>query len=300
MVPAQIERAVRQRQLDAGLLGDGVVLHGDTVAVRRLDLLARLGHELLHLLISGLLILQAAHEAAAQPRNLRRAERKVLLLGHLDGDRVEIVEERFAAHGAAARAEPAEHPRLVAHADLAQLDARVEMPGQILDQLAEVHALVRREVKDHLAAVERVLHVHELHVQPVLGDLPLADVECFALPRGVFIAHGAILRRSHAQHGLERLHDLLVRHLGHGIRHVAEFGAARGLHNHAVAGLDVELAGVKIIDTPVVPEADADHSYHRLSFSSSLSEASTASTVIEPLAPKASRLSPSPNVSMIP
>ena len=42
---------------------------------------------------------------------------------------------------------------LVPHADLAQLDAGVEDTGQILDQLAEVHAAIGGKVEHDLGAV---------------------------------------------------------------------------------------------------------------------------------------------------
>jgi hypothetical protein len=40
-----------------------------------------------------LLVLEAAHKAPAQPRYLHRVERKVLLLGHADGDGILIPRE---------------------------------------------------------------------------------------------------------------------------------------------------------------------------------------------------------------
>ena len=48
--------------------------------------------------------------------------------------------ELLAAEGSAAHAETAHHLRLVSDADLPQLDARAERRGEVLDQLAEIHA----------------------------------------------------------------------------------------------------------------------------------------------------------------
>ena len=58
-----------------------------------------------------------------------------------------------AAEGLAADAKAADHLALVPHADLAQLDAGVEDTGQILDQLAEVHAAIGGKVEHDLGAV---------------------------------------------------------------------------------------------------------------------------------------------------
>ena len=83
-----------------------------------------------------------------------------LLLGHLDGNGLEVLQKAGAAEGLAADAEAADHLALVAHADLAQLDAGVEDAGQILDQFAEVHPAVGGEVEHDLGAVQRVLGFH--------------------------------------------------------------------------------------------------------------------------------------------
>ena len=174
------------------------------------------------------------------------------------------------------------------------------MARQVLDQLAEIHALVRSEIEDDLAAVERVLHVHKLHIQLVLLDLLLADLERLALLGGIRVAHAAIRFRCDAQHHLERLHDLLVRHLGIALHHIAELNTARRLHDRAVAFLHVQRAGIKIVNASVVFEPDANHSCHVFLFSFSMSAASTESTVSRPLAPSESRRRPSLNICMIP
>ena len=89
------------------------------------------------------LVAQAAFQAAAHARQLRRVQAEVLLLGHLDRHRLERLQPGRAAQRAAAGAVAAEHLGFVAHADLAHLDAHPEMRGQIAHQLAEVHARLR-------------------------------------------------------------------------------------------------------------------------------------------------------------
>ena len=55
---------------------------------------------------------------------------------------MEIIEIRAAAQLAAAAAQTADHLRLIAHADLAQLNAGTEHARKVLNQFAEVHAAV--------------------------------------------------------------------------------------------------------------------------------------------------------------
>src|SRR5215510_753364 len=97
-----------------------------------------------------LLVPQAALQAAAQPRQLRRVETEVLLLRHLDRDRLEGLQEGRAAQRAAAGAIAADHLGFVADADLAHLDAGAKLAGQLAHQLAEIDAAVRREVEHEL------------------------------------------------------------------------------------------------------------------------------------------------------
>ena len=67
---------------------------------------------------------------------------------------------------------PAEHPRLVAGPDLAQLDPRLEPLDQVLHQLAEIDAVVGGEEEDELAAVEEALHAERFMGRPRSGMRP--------------------------------------------------------------------------------------------------------------------------------
>src|SRR5690349_7520485 len=96
------------------------------------------------------LIAQAALQAAAESRELRRIEAQVLLLGHFDRDRLERLQERRAADRTAARAVAADDLRLVAHADLPHLDSGAELARELPDQLAEVNSRVGREIENQL------------------------------------------------------------------------------------------------------------------------------------------------------
>ena len=111
-------------------------------AERGLDDRAFFGGAALEVLVRVVLVAQTAHESAAESRDLQGVEREVLLLGHADRHGLELAPEPHAAQLLAAVAQPADHPRLVAHADLAHVDARVEPAREVADQVAEVHALL--------------------------------------------------------------------------------------------------------------------------------------------------------------
>src|SRR5258708_16958452 len=94
------------------------------------------------------LVAQAALQAAALPRELRRIEAEVLLLGHLDRHGLERAQPGGAAERPAAGAVAAEHLRLVADADLAHLDPHAKVPGQIADELPKIDPRLRGGAQD--------------------------------------------------------------------------------------------------------------------------------------------------------
>ena len=172
--------------------------HG-AVAGGRLDKGADLRHSLDQLLIRRLLIAQAAHQTAARAGDLRRVERHGLHLRHLRGHGLKVVQKLIAAVRAAADADAAEHLRLITHTNLAQLDAVAEHGGQILDQLTEIHAPVGREEKHGLVALEAALHIDELHVQAVLGDLLLADGKRLFFAAAIDLLNAQVVLRGDAR-----------------------------------------------------------------------------------------------------
>ena len=78
-----------------------------------------------------------------RPDSFDGIEAEILLLGHLDRDRLERREKRRAAKRPAAGAVAADHLGLVADAHLPHLDARAELGGQLAHQLAEIDARLR-------------------------------------------------------------------------------------------------------------------------------------------------------------
>ena len=132
-------------------------------------------------------------------------------------------------NGRAAHAEAADHLRLVAHADLPQLDAGAQHGGEALDQLAEVDAAVSREEEQDLAAVKGIFRRDELHFQPEVGDLLLADVHGALFAAAVLGVDALVLLRGQPQDGAQRRSDLARVHHVVAADALAEFGPAGSL-----------------------------------------------------------------------
>ena len=245
---------------------DGVGFQHGALSVRGAHHAARLGGQAVQILVALLLVGQAAHQAAAGAGDLGRVQAQALLLGHLDGDRLEVLQKAAAAEHLPADADAAQHFALVPHTDLAQFNAGVEHPGQVLHQLAEVNAAVGDEVEQDLAPVQGVLHVHQLHFQLVACNALLTDLEgaLFVLP---VLAHPAHIHRvGHAGNAFQLLHHRAVGHLPHALHHLGALGAAGGLHDNVVAGFDVHTGGVKIIGLAALFKADRDDFFHGMVF----------------------------------
>src|SRR3990170_2006382 len=150
------------------------------------------------------LVDDAAHQPAAHAGEFRRVEREPLVLGHLHGDRLEVGEMGGAAELLAAGADPPHHPRLVADADLAHLDAGTKFVGQVLDQLPEIDPAVRREVEDRLAPVEEELGPHELHRELSRFDPGEAIGVGVPLAPGVFLVRVEVVGGGRPDHLRER------------------------------------------------------------------------------------------------
>ena len=234
-------------------------------AVRRQDEGVVLGQALNGILIGVLFIFQAAHQPAAGTGDLGRVQTQVLGLGHLDGHGQELVHELGAAEGPTADAQAADHLGLVSDADLPQLDAGAEHAGQVLDQLAEVHAAVGGKEKQDLAAVKAALHPHQLHLQLVLLDLLFADVEGFLLTAAVVGGGVFVVVGGDAEDGPQGFDHRVIGHLVVARRAVGEFRALGGLHDHVGAGGDREPLGVEVVFLAAAAEADRDHIGHKSS-----------------------------------
>ena len=154
----------------------------------------------------------------------------------------------MAAQFSAAGPDAAHHLRLVAYADLAQLDAHLEYAGQVLDQFPEIHSAVRREIEDDLGIVERIFHVHEFHLQAVFVDLLLAQLQRSVLLLQILLVAAHVVLVRLAQDGLERRNDLVLIHFRDVRGERTEFDASGRFYDNVVPGEQFHLCRVKIID----------------------------------------------------
>ena len=221
---------------DAGSLAQDVdALDQAVQAVRGLHLVPGMGKGLVEFLVDLGLVFEAAHEPSAHARDLARIERKVLFLGHLNGDGHKIGKPGMAAERPAAASVSAQNLGLVSDTHLAQLDARAEYTRQILDQFAEIHAAVRGEIKQHFAVVKSIFGIDQLHIQAAALDLFAADPEGFALTLAVFLLADVILFRADPDHRLEGLGDILLIHFHGGTHDKAVLQPSGCLHDHVLA-----------------------------------------------------------------
>ena len=254
-------RLLLQPHLDA--LAQQVHIRDRAAAVRRVHQRFRLGRGLEQILIGRLLVVEAAHQAAAGAGDLGGIQAEILRLCHFDGHGLEILQKFPAAEGAAADAQTADHLGLVAHADLAQLYAGAQDGGQRLYQLTEVHPSVRREKEEDLAAVKGIFRGNELHFQPQLRDLLLADLQSTFFTLAVFRVDALVLRRGDTDHRAQRRDDFVRLHLVVAVDAAAEFRPAGGVDDHLVPGADREVPGGEEIGFCAGAELDVADRYRR-------------------------------------
>src|SRR5262249_50000016 len=192
----------------------------------------------LHALRVGKLVPQAALEAAAEAGQLRRVEAQILLLPHLDGARLDRLQERRAAQRPPAPAVAPVHLRLVAHADLAHLDARAELRGELAHEFPEIDAAVGREIEDQLRAVEGLFDARELHPEAALADLQQRYPVRLLLAALVLQTRDDVVARREAHDALRRVgrRTPLRLELRNVLHDRADGGTAVGVHDDTIAG----------------------------------------------------------------
>ena len=128
-----------------------------------------------------------------------------------------------------------------------------------MTQLAEIDAVVGREVEHQLAAVQRILGVDQLHLQLVGGDALLAHLEGGALV-GAVLPHAADVHAvRQAQHRLDLARKAGVGQLMRGAHDLAALHAAGRLHDHIIPRGGRQAAGVKIIRTSAFLKAHRNY-----------------------------------------
>ena len=227
------------------LLTRRVIFLDTRLAKRRIDERLLFGRTALKVLVRLELITQAAHQAAANAANLGRVERQVLLFCHADRDGLKLSAKARATELLAALGIAAHQAGLVAHTDLAHVDANVQRRGQILDELAKIDALLGRKVEHGLLAAKQVLDADRLHLEVELLD------QATEIDHGLVTLDGQIIGKlqvdvaRHAQHGLERLADLVLRHLEGVRRDQADLGSALGGADSIIGLEDIQILRVE-------------------------------------------------------
>ena len=209
-----------------------------------------------------LLVAEAAQQTPADARNFGRIQEQILLLRHLDGDGDELAEEPAAAADHAATAHRAEHLRFVADADLAQLDAGVVLAHEVLDQLAEVDAGRRGEVKHQLAAIEENFHIDELHVELAFPDARLAKLVRGVGQRVVLLRRGQVLVRHLAQDIPDAVGRKVFGQAVHNGHHRGDAEALPRFREHAIPPVNEGVLAVKKVYLSVMTEFDTDYALH--------------------------------------
>ena len=227
------------------LLARRVIFLNTRLAERRIDERLLFGRTALKVLVRFELIAQAAHQAAANAADLGGIERQVLLFCHADRDGLKLSAKARAAELLSALGIAAHQAGLVAHADLAHVDANVQRRGQILDELAKIDALLGRKVEHGLLAAKQVLDADRLHLEVEFFD-QTAEID-----HGLVALDGKIVGKlqvnvaRHAQYGLERLTDLVLRHLEGIGRDQADLGSALGGANGIIGLEDIQILRVE-------------------------------------------------------
>ena len=134
---------------------------------------------------------------------------------------------------------------LVAHANLAHVNANVQRRGQVLDELTKIDALLGRKVEHGFLAAKQVFDTDRLHLEVEIFD-QTAEID-----HGLIALDGQVVGKlqvdiaRHTQHGLERLTDLVLRHLEGIGRDQADLGSALGGANGIIGLEDIQILRVK-------------------------------------------------------
>jgi hypothetical protein len=187
---------------------------------------------------------EAAFQAAATAGNLGGIECGFLKFGHPHTNRrhhhhVSITANRFAAVAIIRQ-----QFCFIAHADLSELDARVKLACQGLDQLSEIDPAFGDEVKDHSFAAEDPLDIDELHRQVMLFDQTRSR-GVVRIPGIVKLAQSlAIVRRGNAQNVSMRGFGNRGNCLRCGrAKNLATFHTPFGLQYYCIAALSYDSRG---------------------------------------------------------
>jgi hypothetical protein len=189
----------------------------------------------------------------------RRADGECLLLGHADGDGLELGHPPAAAELLPAGADPADVLGGVARSHGAQLDTRAERLVEPAVELAKVEPIVRREVDGQLATVEPKAGAAELDGHAEYPGLRFGEDERLGLAKEALLALRDVLRRGKAKGGPYRQHLVSMDERIGRERDGAEIRPNGGVHDHLISHGDLQAAWVVIGGRIRVAEPYADH-----------------------------------------
>ena len=175
--------------------------------------------------------------------------------------------EAAAAQLLAAVAIAADNGSLLADADLAHIDAGMQLMGELADELAEIDAVLCREVADDLLAAEEILDADRLHIETGLMDMLAEDRHGLLAELGKMLCVGKIGLCRDAEHTLERRRadrgfERLVVHLARVADCKADLGAALRRDDYMVGFAGTRLLRIEPELAQRVLELDRDDGGH--------------------------------------
>ena len=168
----------------------------------------------------------------------------------------------IAAQRSSADADTAQDLGLITDTDLPKLNTGLEHRCQIFHQFTEINSSVSGKVKQHFVIIKGVLCIDELHLQPMLLDLFLADLKCFFFFFLIGCCLLVILLCCHTDHRLQWLHYTVILYITVANHHITIFHTAGGLHDHMVSTVDLQLSRRKVVDLSSLTKTNTYYLYH--------------------------------------
>jgi len=200
-----------------------------------------------------LFVTQAAHQPVTDSAYFLGIQWEILIFSQADAYRLKLAQKALAAQRLATGPQAPDYLGLVANSNLMQLDMAVKRRGQIAHQLAEVHPCVGGEEDGQMVAVEGIFRSYQLHLQPVLGHLPLGGFQCAP---GLVVQLPSALEVLASSFTLQRSRRLGAagRHLVFDVNHLANVRAFFGLGDHELARPDLQIIGLEPIKRAAAPK----------------------------------------------
>ena len=117
--------------------------------------------------------------------------------------------------------------------------------GQVLDELTKIDALLGRKVEHGLLSAKQVLDADRLHLEVELFDQTAEIDHRLVALDGQVVGKLQVDVARHAQHGLERMADLILRHLEGIGRDQSDLGSALGGANGIIGLEDIQILRVE-------------------------------------------------------